>query len=95
MGCHLAGGSRAAVELLGDPSGAVGVAGEQHDRSVVLGLGAEMDLRHRLLQVGFVTRTVGGGPFGPARLRVARFYVLAGRRRAFRCELRPGKPATK
>ena len=74
---HLARRSGAAVELLGDPSGAVGVAGEQHDRSVVLGFGAEMDLRHRLLPGGLVTRMVGGGPPGPARLRRTRFYVVA------------------
>ena len=36
----------AAVEAFGDARGAVRVAGQQHDRRVVAGLGAEVDLRH-------------------------------------------------
>ena len=41
---HLAGA--AVVEALADPAGAVGVAGQEHQRRVVAGLGAEVDLWH-------------------------------------------------
>jgi len=44
MGVDLAGGAGSAVELLRDPRGAVGVAGQQDDRGVILGLGPEVDL---------------------------------------------------
>ena len=39
-------GLQAAVEHLGDARGAVGVAGQQHQRRVVADLGAKVDLRH-------------------------------------------------
>ena len=58
----LASGAGTAVELLGDPRGAVGVAGEQDDRGVVLGFGAEVDLRHELLL--FDGLLAGGCPAG-------------------------------
>ena len=44
---HLAGA--AGVEALADPAGAVGIAGQEHERRVVAGLGAEVDLWHARL----------------------------------------------
>ena len=41
---HLA--DAAGVEPLADPPGAVGIAGQEHQRRVVAGLGAEVDLWH-------------------------------------------------
>ena len=49
-----------AVEELGDPGGAVGVPGQQHERRVVADLGAEVDLGHRCRSVG----SGGGGSAG-------------------------------
>ena len=44
MVVHLARAAR--VEALADPACAVGVTGQEHERGVVAGLGAKVDLRH-------------------------------------------------